>query len=234
MPIRLAPTKANLYEEMAPPPNPPLRYPDTLGTLIEIRESNNKGLGVFALADIPAGTILLSEGPLVTLIDTGTRADPLDAAVASLTPAQTASFFSLSHYSRNPNESLNRSIIYSNGYSIMQDLATGLFETASRINHSCIPNSAYMWKESVGRMIFWNRCKLVEGEEVTVNYGHKRTYLKRIYGFECDCGGCIDVEGGGNEAKSVGFVNALEGAVKEQNAMGMHEGDTKITPSFCA
>jgi SET domain-containing protein len=108
---------------------------------IEIRTSESKGLGVFALHDIPPGTILLCEAPLVTLIDTGTRVDPLEAAVAALTPAKQAAFHSLHAFRRGKHESLNRSIVYSNGYSIMNDLATGVFEIASRINHSCVPNS---------------------------------------------------------------------------------------------
>jgi SET domain len=168
----------------------PLRYPDTLGTVIEIRDTGAKGLGVFALRDIEPGTILLSEAPLVTLIDTGSRADPLDITVNALSSSKKASFLSLHHFSRNKNESVSRSIVYSNGYSIKNDLATGVFETASRINHSCVPNSHYIWKEAIGRMIFWNRFKLLEGEEVTVDYGHKKKYLEKIYGFECQCGGC--------------------------------------------
>jgi hypothetical protein len=186
----------------APPASPcpvPLRYPDTLGTIIEIRNTEIKGLGVFALCDIQPGTILLSEAPLVTLIDTGSRADPLDIAVNLLSPSRKASFFSLHHFSRNKNESVSRSIVYSNGYSIQNDLATGVFETASRINHSCVPNSHYLWKESIGRMVFWNRFKLLEGEEVTVDYGHKKKYLEKIYGFECQCGGCTD---SGSDARS--------------------------------
>lgn len=81
----------------------------------------------------------------------------------------------------------------------MKDMATGIFETASRINHSCVPNSAYVWKENVGRMVFWNRVKLLEGEEITVDYGHKPNQLRRIYGFECQCGGCTDP---GSEVRS--------------------------------
>jgi len=188
----------------------PLRYPDTLGTVIEIRDTEAKGLGVFALRDIEPGTILLSEAPLVTLIDTGSRADPLDIAVNALSPPKKASFLSLHHFSRNKNESVSRSIVYSNGYSIKVDLATGVFETASRINHSCVPNSHYLWKESIGRMVFWNRFKLLEGEEATVDYGHKKKYLEKIYGFECCCGGCTD---SGSDARS---SSGSEGAVGEE------------------
>jgi len=169
-----------------------LRCPDTLGTAIEVRNTEAKGLGVFALRDIEPRTVLLCEAPIVTLIDTGSRADPLDLVVDALSPERKASFLSLHAYSRNKSESLNRSIVYSNGYSIHNDLATGVFETASRINHSCVPNSQYVWKGHIGRMIFWNHRKLLAGEEVTVDYGHKRNYLKKIYGFECMCGGCKD------------------------------------------
>ncbi|KAH8798507.1 hypothetical protein F5884DRAFT_813542 [Xylogone sp. PMI_703] len=166
------------------------RHPDMFGGLIEIRHTENKGLGIFALCDIEPGTALLYEAPLITLIDTGARADPLDIAVNSLSSEKRKSFLSLHHFSRNFNESRNRSIVYSNGYSIKSDLATGVFEVASRINHSCVPNSQYVWKERLGRMVFWNHFKLLQGEEVTVDYGHRKSILKKIYGFDCICGGC--------------------------------------------
>jgi hypothetical protein len=198
----------------------PLRYPDTLGTVIAIRDTEIKGLGVFALHDIEPGTILLSEAPLVTLIDTGSRTDPLDIAVNALSPSKKASFLSLHHFSRNKNESVSRSIVYSNGYSIKNDLATGVFETASRINHSCVPNSHYLWKESIGRMVFWNRFKLLEGEEVTVDYGHKKKYLEKIYGFECQCGGCTDSSSdarssSGSESGGIEDMRNLDAVIHE-------------------
>jgi hypothetical protein len=219
---------------ITPPPTPspppatlaptPLRYPETLDTLVEIRDSESKGLGIFALRDILPGTVLLCEAPLVTLIDTGSRADPLDAAVNALSPSQKKSFFSLHHFSRNKNESLSRSIVYSNGYSINHDLATGVFETASRINHSCVPNSLYTWKEGIARMVFWNRFKLLKGEEVTVDYGHKKKFLSRIYGFECACGGCTD-SGSGSDARS---SSGSEGAGVEE----MRGIDAVVEESF--
>ncbi|KAN0094028.1 SET domain containing protein [Hyaloscypha variabilis] len=198
----------------------PLQYPDTLGTLIEIRDTEAKGLGVFALHEIEAGNVLLCEAPIVTLVDTGSRADPLDVAVNSLSPSRKASFLSLHHFSRNKNESVSRSIVYSNGYSIKNDLATGVFETASRINHSCVPNSHYLWKDGIGRMVFWNRFKLLEGEEVTVDYGHKKKYLEKIYGFECQCGGCTDSgldarSSSGNESGGIEDMRSLDDVIHE-------------------
>ncbi|KAG4443254.1 hypothetical protein IFR05_001297 [Cadophora sp. M221] len=214
--LSISPKPTLLFEHhVSAPPTPspshlslcpaPLRDPDTIGSLIEIRESEDKGLGVFALCDIPPRTVLLCESPLVVLQDNGARADPLDATVNALSPERKKTFFSLYSYSRSKHESLSRSIVYSNGYSIKNDLATGLFETASRINHSCVPNSQYTWKDSIGKIVFWNRFKLLAGEEVTVDYGHKKKYLKRIYGFDCICGGCTD---SGSDARSDGVSSS--------------------------
>lgn len=174
--------------------NLPLRYPETLGTLIEVRESPSHGKGIFALVDIPPGTAVLYETPLVVLIDTGTRIDPLDTAVAALSPEDRASFFSLHSYSSNPRESVSRSIVYSNSFAVMDDMHSGVFETGSRFNHSCVPNTEYKWvpqeNGNTGRMLYWNKVPLSAGSEVTISYGHNRTGLKRIYGFECYCDKC--------------------------------------------
>ena len=54
----------NFPEPKSPKPAPaylvpiPSRYPETLGTLVEVRESEGKGLGMFAMRDIFPGTFL--------------------------------------------------------------------------------------------------------------------------------------------------------------------------------
>ncbi|ESZ98953.1 hypothetical protein SBOR_0611 [Sclerotinia borealis F-4128] len=177
---------------------PPLRVPETIGTLIEVRTSPKGGLGVFALCPIPINTLLLSEQPLVILTDTGTRTDPLDALVSALSPSRKAEFLSLHAYQANPRESRNRSILYSNGFGVgkVESLSTGVFGTASRFNHACVANARYKWEEEDvhgelgGRMKYFSKRDVGMGEEITVDYGHGVKGLKRFYGFECDCGGC--------------------------------------------
>ncbi|KAB8304897.1 hypothetical protein EYC80_004224 [Monilinia laxa] len=181
---------------------PLLRLPETIGILIEVRTSPKGGLGVFALCPIPPNTLLLSEQPLVILTDTGTRIDPLDALVSALSPSRKNAFLSLHAYRANPRETRNRSILYSNGFGVgkVESLSTGVFETASRFNHACVPNAGYRWEEEVeengengelgGRMKYFSRRDIGLGEEITVDYGHGLKGLKKFYGFECDCGKC--------------------------------------------
>ncbi|KAL3422133.1 set domain-containing protein 5 [Phlyctema vagabunda] len=191
----------------------PLRVPETLGVLIEVHRSEGKGYGVFALKDIPAGSQVLCEAPLVRLIDDGARVDPLDLAVNGLSAPRKKVYQALHSYRRHKSESLNRSIMYSNGFAI-GTVATGIFETASRINHSCVPNTEFAWHESLGRMVYTNRFALFEGEEITIDYGHKKGYLKKYYGFECDCGGCTEW---GSTAGSVSVASSSDdGEAKEK------------------
>jgi SET domain-containing protein len=168
---------------------PPLRHPETLGKVIEIRSTPTSGLGIFALHPIPPNTLLLSETPLLTLLDSGTRIDPLPKMVKSLSPAHRKAYLSLYSYRYKPHESIYRSILYSNGFGVGKT-ATGVFETASRFNHSCVPNARFGWDEERGRMVYVSKRKIERGEEITVNYGMSKTGLKRYYGFECGCERC--------------------------------------------
>jgi len=198
------PALTKTIEGISPPiPNhPPLRDPETLGTLLTISPTLTHGLGVFALQTLPANSTLLLERPLLTLIDTGTRADPLITLLSSLPSPRRSSFYSLTYHSSHPTESKERSIIYSNGYSTQNDLATGIFEVGCRINHACgeMANCGYEWIEGVdrlgnfvegeGKMRWFSKREILKGEEVVVDYGHAKRGLERIYGFVCECGGC--------------------------------------------
>lgn len=164
----------------------------------EVRKSEGKGFGVFATRDILPGEVILSEAPLLTMTESGARADPLKAAMAALSPAKRKAYLALAAHQSHPSESSARSIMYTNGFGINPH-TTAIFEIASRINHSCVENTVYEWvpdeeEAHGGKMVYTAYRKLLDGEEVTIDYGHSVKALKRIYGFECDCGGCTDSE----------------------------------------
>lgn len=168
------------------------RSPETVGTLIEVRGSQGKGLGVYALRDVEADDLVLREKPLVEFADNGSRADPLDGLVNGLDPALRKAYRSLHGFTPLAKgvESLNRRVLYSNGFAI-GDTTTAILEMGSRFNHSCVPNTQFQWNAEKGMMEYRAGRKILEGEEITIDYGHKRGHLKRYYGFECDCGSCV-------------------------------------------
>jgi hypothetical protein len=84
-----------------------------------------------------------------------------------------------------------------------------------------------------GRMVFYNRFTLLEGEEVTVDYGHKKGALLRMYGFECQCGGCTEwgsvVSSSSSENGEVAGKEKLRGIeeVMEGLAIGGEKGEAE-------
>ena len=146
-----------------PPPAPP--PPPTAGKLYELRRTAYKGFGLFATRFIPIGTRILVESPLLTIPD-----DALHLAWAPycrLSNAQKAAFDKLHDWAPRYLEldrasrvhlldPFNRgvggegveaavaehirvmSIFACNNFSVPCGLA--VFETASRLNHSCVPN----------------------------------------------------------------------------------------------
>lgn len=193
------------------------RSPDTLNTLITIAPTPTKGLAVFAQRDLPPHTLLLSERPLVALNDNGARVDPLDGLVNGLPPSLKRAYRSLhagNTLKNSPRESLNRRVLYSNGFAI-QRTTTAVFEVASRINHSCVPNARFRWDEETGRMDYYTTKKVLEGEEVCIDYGHTKGRLLKYYGFECACGGCtewgsVTSSGGASDGLAGGNVRLVQ------------------------
>jgi hypothetical protein len=218
-PVPKIPTPTSKPDDEAP-----LRYPETLGKVIEIRSTPTSGLGIFALHSIPPNTLLLSETPLLILLDSGTRTDPLPGMVKSLSPARKKAYLSLYSYRYKPHESIYRSILYSNGFGVGKT-ATGVFETASRFNHSCVPNARFGWDEERGRMVYVSRRKIQRGEEITVDYGMSKTGLKRYYGFECGCERCrgedADVEVESASGSQSGSEHDNEEKVEQELDIGV-------------
>jgi hypothetical protein len=236
--------RSDLY--VTAPETPPAGFDDHyLGALTEVRASDIGGLGLFVTQDIPAGSIILYEAPLFIIPHsinlaltphmerrskrlskgydfTEEAPDPLDTVIKGLDNHRKNAFYGLCSHKRDERESIERAIVWSNGFQVLDGKATGIFDVLSRINHSCVPNSSFVWcdprhdempfasstqlvethdpisqdeKEEVaevGRMMVFNSFSLMSGEEITIDYGHSVAWLRKWYGFDCACGCCTD------------------------------------------
>jgi hypothetical protein len=99
----------------------------------------------------------------------------------------------------------NQSAVYYNNYFMIQNASNttdmgGIFMTAARLNHSCVPNCYTVWNPSIERLCIRAIRQVQAGEELFICYDKdelflaKRAYriekLKERYGFECECPGC--------------------------------------------
>ncbi|CAG8953088.1 hypothetical protein HYFRA_00003283 [Hymenoscyphus fraxineus] len=223
------------------PPLPPLRSPETLGTLIQIQDSKkHRGFGIFALQHLPTGTLVLHESPLLKLKypTSSYRAikhlipDPLDALVDNLPPAHRSAFQSLhSHTHPTMRAPVYREIIWTNAFTVDAG-ATAVFEATCRINHACAPNCRWHWKpadrslgEEEGHMMVWATREIAEGEELTIDYGCTGRELESKYGFRCACEICelsktLSYEG-------VGDGSSMSAGV---HSGGFSEGGSPVPP----
>ncbi|KXX77141.1 SET domain-containing protein 5 [Madurella mycetomatis] len=183
----------------------------------EIRSSPNKGLGVFAIKNLPRDTIIIRD-PLIFQYDQGeepwqryrrflklptaTQRAILELAVQRNTEQCMAVGMSviLSGKDRDsiPNIMHLEDVIATNGLGLVVDADSpgGLFLSASRINHSCVPNADHTCHEgSTDKVVLANR-DISEGEEITISY--IANYLPRAHrqlcldgwGFSCQCPAC--------------------------------------------
>ncbi|GJC78035.1 SET domain-containing protein 5 [Colletotrichum liriopes] len=183
--------------------------------LWEVRASPGKGLGVFALRRIPAGTRIIDESPLFT-IDPGRLvrgqgfafaaiAAAVDEAFAALNATARAAFLSCPEH-RDPDDEAEAAwsrealVFRTNGFT-MAGGTVGIFPRIAKLNHSCRPNAGTAsvggrGSEGAARRVIYAARDIDAGEEVTITYAplvqttdERRARLAQ-WGFTCDCAAC--------------------------------------------
>ncbi|CCU82135.1 unnamed protein product [Blumeria hordei] len=172
--------------------------------LCAVQEIPGKGLGLVARQAIAAGTIILKESPLITTASitslSPTRTEfELSAALAALPPEKRQAYHSLhnNHAETDPAHPL-AGIVRSNLYPLGVDASIGgIFQTISRINHSCRPNAVQYWNTVHSCETIYCVSPIQAGQEVTVSYhlGGPSTMRQRVlqenFGFQCRCELCL-------------------------------------------
>eukprot|EP01083_Nonionella_stella_P073452 198606_1 len=167
---------------------------DSNSPTFELREAPGMGLGMFALADIPKGSLILREKPLCVVPSES------DAKLEDFLPTEPEireKIFSLKisgPISPDADEKTKFDrICHANG------LGNALFEISCRINHSCDPNSFWYWNESVGEVFIMATKDIPAGSQIFISYvfqyksqkGERRDILKKSFHFQCECSLCM-------------------------------------------
>ncbi|KAI5458308.1 hypothetical protein BGZ63DRAFT_493451 [Mariannaea sp. PMI_226] len=175
------------------------------------------GHGLFALGDIKAGTRIIQEEPIITVSREEARLKPEHTWVTNkmgqLQFEAQRQVMELYHNPKKlqefsflrdevcPGTDLECALVlakfYTNAASISSGgLQVGLFTTFCRMNHSCTPNTSWMYDETTGMMEVYAVRDITNGEEITDSYTDvarsRESRVKELenWGFQCQCMAC--------------------------------------------
>ncbi|KAF2465698.1 SET domain-containing protein [Lindgomyces ingoldianus] len=172
-------------------------------SMYALRDVPGKGKGLVAIENIPKGTRILSEQPVITTPERQQDDEWLKRHISqqvdSLSEHQRQSFFSLYNlypYQNVAEQSLG--IIRTNGLPIEANgIEGGVFLDACRINHDCDNNAQKHWNQSIKRHTVHALRDIPKGEEITIYYlrldsnrAIRQKKLQDKFGFLCSCRLC--------------------------------------------
>lgn len=160
-----------------------------------IQNSPGKGQGIFASRDIVKGARILADTPFLAVTKPYNAAKVL--AEFELMPfAHRRQYMRLHCPDRSADIHVTdvMSIFEANCFNVGHSAA--VFLTATRFNHSCLPNTYYSWSETRGEIVLHAMIDVARGEEMTICYGDpfstrlQRQCELRNYNFRCTCPAC--------------------------------------------
>lgn len=205
------------------PPPPP-----TASQLYELRETEDKGFGLFATCYIKRGTLIICESPLLQIQDNAlhlvwrpycrlSKSDKETFDVMhSFQPVELElEFASRCFLIDSSDRSLSKddieelvqdqvrvmSIFSANNFG-MSPKGLAVYATASRLNHSCVPNVHHSYNPTLKQITVHANQDIYPDQELLTTYiGGEGTYqvrsqrierLRSSYDFTCQCPACSD------------------------------------------
>ncbi|KAF8637089.1 hypothetical protein AX17_002994 [Amanita inopinata Kibby_2008] len=184
-------------------------YKPYVQVMYRIAEVAGAGLGMFALADINPGDLILRERPMclfpIALSVGAINLTPdqlIEQLVSQLTPDTRQVFLSLANCKGKSHHNL-RGILNTNALPAQampgsyNGVYGGVAHDLSRVNHSCTPNAIQRW--CLIDMMFELRAlrPIKKGEQVSITYleplqtrSQRRRELQAKYSFKCNCPIC--------------------------------------------
>ncbi|KAK4544973.1 hypothetical protein LTR36_003878 [Oleoguttula mirabilis] len=206
--------------------------------LYELRQTDDKGFALFAATFIPIGTRIICERPLIRLAENQVHLawEPY----CRLGKKQKAAYDKLHYFKpehmdlervsrsylvggqdNNPNADDIAELVAEQvrvmGTFAANNFATGaglsVFETAARLNHSCVPNVHHSFNPKINQQTVYAMRDILPGEELVTTYlGGPASYfirsqrletLRHGYGFSCTCPACSDTTGQSDTRREV-------------------------------
>ncbi|KAF2703701.1 hypothetical protein K504DRAFT_443597 [Pleomassaria siparia CBS 279.74] len=168
-----------------------------------VEDVPGKCKGLIATTDIPRGTRIMSEKPVITLehhhADMEQQQIRIHQQVASLSKKQRQEFLSMQNiypYTNSTERWLG--ILRTNALPVGPNLrAAGIFFKACRANHACDSNAQNFWNEYLNELTIHSVRDIRQGEEITISYlGSRRNRRARQeelwenFKFTCFCRLC--------------------------------------------
>lgn len=168
--------------------------PDPIGPYT-VKASPGKGQGIFAARPISKGELIILDTPFF-LIQKPYNSQKVLSVFERMPLSKRLQYMQLSCPNRPDSINLTdvMRIFEANCFNIGDRAA--IFHTATRFNHSCLPNTYYAWSSARHEISFHAMLPIAEGAEMTICYGRPfRTYRERrselrIYNFGCGCAAC--------------------------------------------
>jgi SET domain-containing protein len=176
--------------------------------LVEVKQTPEKGLGIFARVRISRGTRIVAEAPLLKATAFSPYGVNVQEPFDRLSSAKQRAYLELHEHASetlkrdNDWESLpelNRKVL---AIYAANSFGKDVFWLASRFNHACIPNIHNAYNPVIQMDIFHSIREIEAGEELTVSYtsgfcvrGQRKAQLNK-WGFQCRCSACKETPDG--------------------------------------
>lgn len=164
----------------------------------EVRETINRGRGLFARKDVAEGARIIVEKPLllVTVGDSQTMTTEMTLGLRALPREKQRQFLSLhnAHHRRERHPFLG--IFFTNALVCGTACQGAICATLSLVNHSCVPNAHATWHREKEQATVHAIRPIRAGEEITISYTKMMPYDQRHehltfrFRFTCDCPVC--------------------------------------------
>ncbi|KAF4997433.1 hypothetical protein FGRMN_3797 [Fusarium graminum] len=162
--------------------------------IFDIRDILMKGRGLVAKVDIPIGTRILCEKPILRAGSTSPNnlENFLALKLKALPKAKQRSFLSL--HNNFPGKRPFSGIFRTNALPCGSGSDVGgIYPTICLINHSCLPNSHNNWNSEKEQETIHAIRPIAKGSEITISYSEggplavRKLGLETSFGFNCTC-----------------------------------------------